>query len=370
MKYLFLILAISGSIIQNNQAQQLIIPVSVNEIWGAIDQNGNWKVEPAYLAMKEFFSGVAMAKTETGWNYVNAEGNVISHNKPYLCKHDFAEGLARVQENKKWGFIDVSGNYVIEPHFEAARDFSEGLAAVQINSKWGYINSSGEFVIEPSLEKAWDFSSGITIVMKEEVKEYMNLNGEILPNPDNYEVHRGFREYYAPVRKSDHWGFVDVQGNYIVRPIYEKVDRFMNGLAPVTRVGKCGYINILGEEVVPLIYNDSKLYADKMALVKSDDKMCYLDVETGKLIGKDQPYTIRYYFSEGLARVSMGDKFGFINKNGEVVIEFRYDDAKNFANGLAAVKSNGLWGFVDRNGNQVIEPQFDGIRYAETVDEE
>jgi hypothetical protein len=370
MKNLIVSIGLLGTLILNGQSQPLIISVSSHEKWGAIDQNGNWKIKPVYLGMKEFFNNVALAKSETRWDYVNAEGIVISQNKAYVCQHNFSEGLARVQENKKWGFIDGSGNYVIEPRFDAARDFSEGLAAVETNSKWGYINTSGESVIEPVLENAWDFYCGIAIVSVNEAKQYMNRKGEFLPNPDNYEVHRGFRDNFAPVRKKDLWGFVDTEGNYIVKPRYEKVDRFMNGLAPVKRDGRCGYVNILGEEVVPLNFDACKLFADKMALVRTDDKMYYLDVEAGLVIGQDQPYAIRYYFSEGLARVSMGERFGFINKGGEIVIECRYEDAKDFSKGLAAVKANGLWGFIDRTGTLIIQPQYDGIRYPDITEEE
>lgn len=53
-----------------------------------------------------------------------------------------------------------------------------------------------------------------------------------------------------------------------------------------------------------------------------------------------------------------GDKWGFVNKQGQVYIEACYEDAKPFYNGYAAVKENGLWGYIDRNGTMVIEPQF------------
>ena len=53
-----------------------------------------------------------------------------------------------------------------------------------------------------------------------------------------------------------------------------------------------------------------------------------------------------------------GDKWGFVNKQGQVYLEACYEDAKPFYNGYAAVKQNGLWGYIDRNGTMVIEPQF------------
>jgi hypothetical protein len=85
---------------------------------------------------------------------------------------------------------------------------------------------------------------------------------------------------------------------------------------------------------------------------------------------QNKPCRVRFYFSEGLARVLLNDKTGFINKNGNIVIECIYDDAKDFKGGMAAVKRNGLWGFIDTSGNFIIQPQFDGIRYPEIKDEE
>ena len=40
------------------------------------------------------------------------------------------------------------------------------------------------------------------------------------------------------------------------------------------------------------------------------------------------------------------------------MLEPKYEDARSFSNGLAAVKVNGLWGYIDTEGNMVIEPQF------------
>ena len=42
-------------------------------------------------------------------------------------------------------------------------------------------------------------------------------------------------------------------------------------------------------------------------------------------------------FSEGLARVKLNDKLGFIDKTGKQVVPCVYDDAWNFSEGLARV---------------------------------
>lgn len=59
-------------------------------------------------------------------------------------------------------------------------------------------------------------------------------------------------------------------------------------------------------------------------------------------------------FTEGLAPVGKKDHYGFINKEGALVIPFRYDEAKNFHEDLAPVKKDGKWGFLGRDGHEAI----------------
>lgn len=54
----------------------------------------------------------------------------------------------------------------------------------------------------------------------------------------------------------------------------------------------------------------------------------------------------------------VGSKYGYINKEGKIVINPIYDFATNFSDGLAAVKVQGKWGYIDKNGKFVIEPKF------------
>ena len=57
------------------------------------------------------------------------------------------------------------------------------------------------------------------------------------------------------------------------------------------------------------------------------------------------------------------DKWGYINSEGEVVIDFIYDYAGFFADGTAVISLNGRYGVIDLEGNTVIKPQYDYIGY-------
>ena len=64
-------------------------------------------------------------------------------------------------------------------------------------------------------------------------------------------------------------------------------------------------------------------------------------------------------FSDGLALVQVNGKYGYVDTTGEFVIAPKYDRARYFSDGVAAVELDGLWGYIDTDGEYVIEPQWD-----------
>ena len=63
-------------------------------------------------------------------------------------------------------------------------------------------------------------------------------------------------------------------------------------------------------------------------------------------------------FHEGLAAVRIGDKYGYIDKNGRVVIKPDFDFAQIFSEGLARIVMNRRSGYIDNTGNILIPPRF------------
>ena len=57
-----------------------------------------------------------------------------------------------------------------------------------------------------------------------------------------------------------------------------------------------------------------------------------------------------------------GDRYGYINKDGEVIIPFKFTRAYDFNEfGLAIIKENNKFGIIDIKGNYNVNPQFDNI---------
>lgn len=85
------------------------------------------------------------------------------------------------------------------------------------------------------------------------------------------------------------------------------------------------------------------------------DKCGYIN-RKGKMIIKPQ-FVYAADFSEGLASISFDKKkWGFIDTTGKVIIPPQFENVNNFSDGLAAFEVDDKHGFIDRTGKIVIEP--------------
>ena len=71
--------------------------------------------------------------------------------------------------------------------------------------------------------------------------------------------------------------------------------------------------------------------------------------------------TDNWHFHEGLAIIEMGGKQGFIDKQGNVIIQPIYDWVGYFKNGLALVRKNKKSGYVDKAGKVIVPIDYDKL---------
>lgn len=97
-------------------------------------------------------------------------------------------------------------------------------------------------------------------------------------------------------------------------------------------------------------------FHEGLAMVTKGDKYGFIDKMGNEVI--PCIYDIMEYtdcsFHEGLAFVRQGDSGYFINKEGKKAFDFKYDAANHFSDGLAIVRKDGKTGYIDTKGNEVI----------------
>ena len=72
-------------------------------------------------------------------------------------------------------------------------------------------------------------------------------------------------------------------------------------------------------------------------------------------------YDQAFVFSEGLAAVKLDKKWGFIDKNGTMVIQPQFDETLAFRKGLAPVRLGHKWTYIDKTGRTIASARFESV---------
>src|SRR5690606_25623700 len=71
-------------------------------------------------------------------------------------------------------------------------------------------------------------------------------------------------------------------------------------------------------------------------------------------------------FTEGLAAVCKGGKWGYIDLNNKTVIDFQYDYGRSFNHGRAIVQQGDFYGVINKEGEFMISPQYYDLQSYES----
>jgi len=208
---------------------------------------------------------------------------------------------------------------------------------------------------------------------------YISRSGRIVVKPQ-FDSAGGFSEGFARVEINERYGFIDSSGRMAVKPIFNMANDFSDGLSAVKipdgtceLCGEWVYINKAGQVVIhtkPIVGASSYVgdFSEGLASFYSEAGQPnfprnlpygYIDKD-GKVVIPAK-FGHAEEFHEGLAAVAkdfMRTAWGYINQQGEYMIEPKFSEAGDFQDGLAHVRIGGKWGYIDKAGHMIIEPQF------------
>lgn len=358
------------------KTKKLIAQKGDNGLYGYVDENDNWVIQPQF---------------DDAW--------------------DFQEGLGRVKRNGKQGFIKQDGSYLIEPIFIFAWDFENGLSYCRIEdvdgeTKDGVVKSDGTYFIKPIynligyyIDELGDSANGLKIkdglihvvaggkpnsrIRKE---GWMREDGTFLLTPDKYTYCGPFVNGFCKIWLSDNekYGVFSREGNVVAEPAYDKVYFPGCGLVIIESQGKKGLLNSDGTVVVAPEYNYIYYLGEGVVTINIEDDVL-------KLADKNGFWPMPEFeevedFSEGIARVKLNGKFGYVKPDGTYLVKPVFDKAESlFEKGEAKILhgkhhgvvkadgsviyekmllskqgENGKYGLVDESDNWIVEPIYKG----------
>ena len=289
---------------------------------------------------------------------VDNVGGVIAENNYKNIKAistKFEDGYIVQADNNKYGVVGIDKSIVLETKYDDIKQLKSGdKYVVKENGDWEIVDKEGKVYLKDKFEEVISID-GENVVIKNSDNKYgvMNLNGETKIKFDYQDIKYAFDDKYI-AKKNDKYGIIDLTEKEVLEFDYNSL---------IYR-SDAGFFE--GEKD-----NVNTDFIDREFNVKLTGILSEINVDNGYIyvrVGNEYKY-YNFRFEEKTNRDLLtgntlflskkDDKYGFVNKDGIVVVDYIYDDAREQNEfGYASVKKDGLWGCINSKGELTISPAY------------
>jgi len=321
---------------------------------------GNKGVEALYLGLLE----KQMSRKEVLPGVYTEAANY------YISKSRIPEALSVLRAGiKKTGSDELvslyeSNRYVYSVNrtsYDDVTAISGSTIQVKKDGSWGIARSDGSPLIPCQYEKISTFSIDRAIVRENGKTFAVDINNNRIALLEEYAYDFGnFADNRIPVLIGGSW--LRSTGEFALGTLdFEQMGMYSGGYAAAKTEGRWGVIGLSSQWLVRAEYDEiirdelGRCYGQGAVFVRSGKSVWLFS--QGETVGSAFE-DARPFSAEGFAAVKRNGKWGFIDNEGELRINFIYDDALSFGQHLAAVRLDGLWGYISIEGSIVIEAAF------------
>lgn len=131
-----------------------------NNLWGAIDVNGNQVLECKYEELSHAGDGLIGVLKYGKWGYMDYNGNMVIEPQ-FTSVNEFINGKALVKKDGNYCVIDTQGNVLFELANNSARHYDNGLFYNQSDSDMKLLDENGNTIFEIPLSFDYIDRSGL-----------------------------------------------------------------------------------------------------------------------------------------------------------------------------------------------------------------
>lgn len=385
--------------------------VKQNEKYGVINIKGNKLVEPEYDGVKideyytkkngyQYAGYIVSIKTEEGYRY----GYIESNGKKILeTEYNEISRVAGISDNDnaylicakngQYG-INKKENSILNYEYQSIQyDESNEVFVVEKSKKYGIVNLEGKEIV-PVKYNEIDINGIYFYAKNEQGTTVYNSNGTQANIDANVAILNTDNEKYKiriNNKEGTKYGVINKEGKQLIEEKYNYIEYLHDNFFLVSdENGKLGILDDKGKIKVETNHDSLQKIQDMDLLQatlaenqttqiynKTMDNICEMQ---NAIIEVKENYIrvyneeeVRYFGKEGkelkntevysnnkLFVIKKGDKYGFVDKNGNQVVECQYDKAYEFNEyGVATVKKDDKWGAINEQGQEIIAPTYE-----------
>ncbi len=377
-----------------------VINIKGNEIieckYQEIEPDGKYSEQDGYR-----YSGyIVSVRTDEGYRYgyLDYKGKKIVDMK----YNELSRVVEKESEEDLYFIAALNGQYgilkndeiILNNEYQSVKyNFVHDIFTVEKSRVYGVSNSNGEIIIPIEYNEIEVNGIYIYCHTSQGIVVYDEKGNQIEIDPNIEIINTTNPEYKIESQKTDSevkYGIIGSQSNQLVVPKYSYIEYLYDDYFIVSNEQrKLGIIDSKDNIIIEIKYDSiqkvdetdllqiminngvTELYNKNLELILSmEDAIVENHAEYVKIYNQ---YEFKYFSKTGMemknteiysnnqlfSSVQEG-KWGFVNKNGEVVIDYIYDNVSEFnTSGFASVKKDGKWGAINQSGDIVAEIQYE-----------
>ncbi len=339
--------------------EENVLRVEKDGKYGLIDLLGKEVLPVEYdeITVLEGIENSIIIKKDNKIGLVNDTGSIIIECNYKEIKNlgsTYKDGYITVDDNGKYGVISATKRQILDNKYEEIKQIAlKEYYVVKEDGKTKLINSKGESIIEDGFDDIKSATTNGVIFTKNNLYGEMSTTGEITLETQYQDLKEANDGIYI-AKQNDKYGIIDNMGNIQISYEYqgitynEKAKLFFAEDAQYNTSIIDNQYNVKATGILSDVNTD-----EEYIRMRVNDEYKYYNL-TGEEISNIQALKNNTIF------LSKKDgKYGYVDKKGNSVTEFIYDDAtEQNKYGYAAVKKDGLWGSIDKEGKEIIEPKY------------
>lgn len=284
---------------------------------------------------------------EKGQTIVNTEYKDIK-----TLKEGYKNEYIIVNDNNQYGIISTTGTVIIEPKYEDVKYLNNSeMFAIKDAGVWKLINKDNQILIDGGYDNIIE-AKGENVVVEKGGKYGVVTTKNEEKNPVEYEQIKYTFSIYYIAKTGGKYGIINLNNeqvkdfNYINMDYVEKGDFIQ---ADVSDTETVIFDNNLSEKISGIVseINQEKGYIK----VYTNNEYKYYNFKFEEKKSSD------ILTSNNLFLSKKDGKYGYVNKEGKVIVDYIYEDGtEQNSCGFAAVKKDGVWGSINKVGAVELEP--------------
>ena len=305
------------------------------------------------------------------------------------------ENSYKIKKEGKYGIVDHEGKIVIEPQYVdidiLGKDNKSGFIVKNDIGKYGIVDYSNKKILETkynSIQKV--FGNDLYVATDEEKQKLIKNDGTEVLKEGFSEIKEilSSQENAVIFVNNNKYGIMDLSGKVLINAEYDFLTEAKTGFFIAKTGDKYGIIDINKQTKIAFDYN-SIVYNKKADFYILEDSNFNSNVLNSNLETKLTGLILELNEDKGYIKIRQEDdtkyynfkfeekqekdlypnrtlfldkkdgKYGYLDKNGKNVVDYKYDDATEQNDfGFVGVKADGKWGSLDTKGNVVQDPTY------------